>query len=317
MTGTGVTGASTSPVFVIGFQRSGTTLLRLMLNNHPDLAIPLDTTGLWSRTEAQLSSYGDLTQPEAREGLVASLLQEERIRLWEIPLTASDVLNRWTNGEFSGLIAAFYQSYAAYWGKRYWGDKDPGNMLRIGQISRWFPQARFLHIIRDGRDACLSQLRQDFGYDDVLPCASAWREQIWWVREVGVVMGPQRYFELRYEDLVNAPEPHLRAICQFLGLDYSEQMLQYHQKVEQSVPDSKRHLWPMLGEQPRADNTEQWKKKMTAGQRVCFEKRAGPLLRVLGYPTLPGQPAGGYFEELRSLARRARLGMTSRFKKRK
>jgi hypothetical protein len=316
MTGSGGPGGATPPVFIIGFQRSGTTLLRLMLDNHPDLAIPLDTTGLWSRTETRLGSYGDLSQPAARERLVTDLLQEERIRLWEVPLSAEEVLTRWTTSDFSGLIAAFYQSYAAHRGKRAWGDKDPGNMLRMAQISRWFPRSLFLHIIRDGRDACLSQLRQDFGYDDVLPCASAWREQIWWVREIGAVLGPSRYFELRYEDLVNAPETHLRAICRFLGLDYSDQMLQYHQNVEQSVPDSKRHLWPMLTDQPRADNTEQWKKKMTAGQRICFEKRAGSVLHALGYPTLPGPPAGGYFEELRSLARRARLGLTSRLKKR-
>jgi hypothetical protein len=316
MTGTGGSGASTPPVFIIGFQRSGTTLLRLMLDNHPDIAIPLDTTGLWSRTETRLTSYGDLSQATARERLVSDLLQEERIRLWEVPLSTGEVLQRWTTTDFGGLIAAFYESYAAHRGKRAWGDKDPGNMLRMAQISRWFPDSRFVHIIRDGRDACLSQLRQDFGYDDVLPCASAWREQIWWVREIGAVLGPRRYCELRYEDLVKAPETHLRAICLFLGLDYSDQMLKYHENVEQSVPDSKRHLWPMLNDQPRADNTEQWKKKMTEGQRICFEKRAGSVLQALGYPTLPGRPAGGYLEELRSLARRARLGITSRLKNR-
>jgi hypothetical protein len=304
------------PFFVVGFQRSGTTLLRLMLDNHPEIAIPLDTTGLWSRVEGRLDQYGDLSVPASRVRLVDDLLAEERIRLWEVPFSSEEILRRWKDASFSGLIDAFHQSYAAARGKSVWGDKDPGNMLRISQLDRWFPGCRFVHIIRDGRDACLSQLTQDFGFDDILPCAAAWREQVWWVREVGAVLGPSRYFELRYEDLLAQPETILRKLCRFLGLEFSAQMLDYHRKVDQSVPDSKRHLWPLLNQPPRTDNTEQWKRKMSAGQRICFEKRAGPVLRQLGYETLPGRAAGGYLEEIKSLVRRARAGLASRIGKR-
>lgn len=304
------------PFFVVGFQRSGTTLLRLMLDNHPDIAIPLDTTGLWSRVEARLDQYGDLAVPSSRARLVNDILAEERIRLWEVPLSSEQILGRWKDASFSGLIDAFHQSYALARGKTVWGDKDPGNMLRISQLDRWFPGCRFVHIIRDGRDACLSQLTQDFGFDDVLPCATAWREQVWWVREIGTVLGPSRYFELRYEDLLAQPETLLREICRFLGLEFSAQMLDYHRKVDQSVPDSKRHLWPLLNQPPRVDNTEQWKRKMSAGQRICFEKRAGPVLRELGYETLPGRASGGYLEEIKSLVRRARAGLASRITRR-
>jgi Sulfotransferase family len=303
------------PFFIVGFQRSGTTLLRLMLDNHPDIAVPLDTTGLWSRVEGKLDRYGDLASAAAREKLIAELLKEERIRLWEVPLTVEQIAKRWTSRRYGGLVAAFYESYAEAKGKKVWGDKDPGNMLRLSQLNRWFPEGRFIHIIRDGRDACLSQLNQDFGFDDVLPCAAAWREQVWWVREAGALLGPDRYFELRYEDLVSRPEALLREISDFLGVAYSPQMLEYHRKVDQSVPESKRHLWPLLHQPPRADNTEQWKNKLSSGQRICFEKRAGPLLRTLGYETLPGAASGGYFEELRSLARRARLGIAGRLKR--
>ena len=288
-----------------------------MLDNHPEIAIPLDTTGLWDRTERRLNAYGDLADVSNRKRLIKDLIEEERIRLWETPFTVDEVEARWQGAGYNGLIDAFYRSYAERRGKHYWGDKDPGNMVRMSQLDRWFPGSRFIHIIRDGRDACLSQLNQDFGFDDVLPCAAAWREQVWWVREIGKVLGPSRYFELRYEDLTARPEAMLREICRFLGIAYAPQMLEYHQKVEHSVPDSKRHLWPLLSEPPRADNTAQWKRKMRPGQRVCFEKRAGPLLRELEYETLPGNTSGGYWEELRSLARRARSGIAGRFRKKR
>ena len=302
----------TAPFFVVGFQRSGTTLLRVMLDNHPGVAVPLDTTGLWLRMEAQLGRYGDLDAPDGAARLIRDLLTEERIRLWEVPLTVDEVLaaRRWPG--YPGIVDACYLAYARHKGKQIWGDKDPGNMLRIPTLLRWFPDGRVLHIIRDGRDACLSQLKQDFGFDDCLPCAEAWREQVWWVRSMGEVLGPTRYFELRYEDLTGDPERWLRQICDFLGLAYSSAMLDYHQRVEHSVPESKRHLWPLLAEPPKPDNNFRWKAEMSGSLRIAFEKRAGQVLRDLRYETLPSPAKGGYGAELTSVARQVWHGFRRR-----
>jgi hypothetical protein len=306
-----------TPFFLVGFQRSGTTLLRLMLDNHPDIAIPLDTVGLWARYEERLPSYGNLGSPADRERLVRDLLAEERIRLWEVPLTVEAVLARTGTGTFPDVIRAFHECYAAAKCKRLWGDKDPGNMLRIAQLDRWFPGCRILHIVRDGRDACLSQLEQSFGSDDLLDCACEWREQVWWVRQLGQLMGPARYFELRYEDLVAQPEARLREICRFLELPYAESMLRYHESVALSVPDSKRHIWPKLNQPPRADNTERWKQKLTPGMQVCFEKRAGAVLRAMDYETTPGGASGAYLTELVNLLRSVQRAFARRIGKRK
>ncbi|MEP6573679.1 MAG: sulfotransferase [Gemmatimonadota bacterium] len=300
------------PFFVVGFQRSGTTLLRLMLDNHPDIAIPLDTVGLWSRYEDRLSEYHNLASTADRARLVSDLLAEERIQLWETPLSAERILSRVGAGTFPDIIRAFHECYAETRGKTLWGDKDPGNMLRIPQLVRWFPECRMLHIIRDGRDACLSQLEQSFGSDDLLDCACEWREQVWWVRQLGAIMGPARYFELRYEDLVAQPESWLRRICGFLGVPYAASMLQYHESVSKSVPDSKRHIWPKLDQPPRADNTERWKRKLSPAMRACFEKRAWDVLRSCDYETFPARPDNTGLQEFRYLARRALKSMKRR-----
>jgi hypothetical protein len=112
-----------------------------------------------------------------------------------------------------GVIDACYRAYARAKGKTDWGDKAPGNMLRTPTLLRWFPDAQFLHIVRDGRDACLSQLKQDFGFDDCLMCGFSWREEVWWVRQLGEMMGPDRYWEVHYEDLIANAEMRLRDIC--------------------------------------------------------------------------------------------------------
>lgn len=294
---------SDAPFFIVGFQRSGTTLLRLMLDNHPELAIPLDTVGLWATYAGRLDEYGNLAESADRERLISDLLKEERIRLWEAELTPEIVREALEGEDFPAVMAAFHSAYAASRGKKRWGDKDPGNMHRIQELNRWFPDARFIHIIRDGRDACLSHLKQSFGYADILECAVGWQEEVQWVRRMGEILG-ERYHELRYEDLVNEPEPELRRICSFLNVAFDPEMLEYHERVSRSVPEEKRHIWPLLNKPPQKENLDRWRKEMSAGQRVAFEKRAGGMLRAMRYETYAGYPTRGTLEEVRSFARR-------------
>jgi hypothetical protein len=301
------------PFFIVGFQRSGTTLLRLMLDNHPDVAIPLDVTGLWSRYEERVGEF-DLNSPAGLEQLIAQILTEERIKLWEVPLSVDEVVSRIERPEYPGVIDGFYRAYAAAKGKKRWGDKDPGNIVRIHQLHRWFPAGRIVHIIRDGRGACLSHLGQDFGFDDVLECASAWREQGWWVRKMGEILGPSRYIEVRYEDLVRDPEAHLRRISEFLELAYSSTMLDYHEHVPNSIPDGKRHIWPLIGEPPNADNAEKWRTSLSPADDICFSKRAGDLLTELGYDTAERPWRGAYATELRHLLARGYRALRGRIK---
>lgn len=289
------------PFFIIGFQRSGTTLIRMMLDSHPDIAIPLDTVGLWARYSDKLHEYGDVNDLAVQERLVRDLMAEERIQLWHLKRCAEDVLGAIRLPGWPGVIDAFHRVYAESRGKAIWGDKDPGNMTRMDLLVSWFPDARFIHIIRDGRDACLSQLNQSFGFNDLFPCAAAWREEVSWVRRIGRIFGPQRYHEFLYEDLVRNPESTLRGVCTFLGLAFDASMMHYHERVSDAIPDSKRHIWPLIGEPPRASNAGVWRDRMSPSTRICFEKRAGALLRELGYETLPGQPSGAYAEELRQL----------------
>ncbi len=286
------------PFFVTGFQRSGTTLLRLMLDNHPDVAIPLDAPELWERYQGKVATYGDLGVEANARALVQDLLAEERIQLWKTPLDVDGVLRFRRLPGYPGIIDAFYRAYAFAHGKSRWGDKDPGNVLRIATLNRWFPDCQVVHIIRDGRAACLSHQTVDFGLGHLMDCANAWREQVTWVRRMGELLGPARYFELRYEDLVAEPQPLLRRLCDFLGLDFQPAMLEYHRNVEASIPAEKRHIWPKIGEPPRADNATRWKTQLSHGAQVCFEKRAGETLHELGYETTPPPWSGAYFTEL-------------------
>jgi len=308
-------GPTRHPFFILGFQRSGTTLLRMMLDSHPDVAIPLDTTGLWARYARRLDEFGPLTEEEPRRRLVESILTDNRIRLWEVQLDIDDVVGASDRPGFPGVVEGFHRAYAQAKGKSRWGDKDPGNMGRLDQVLGWFPDARIVHIVRDGRDACLSLVRQEFGGDDLLHCAEAWREQVWWVRRIGRIVGESQYFELRYEDLVEDPERTLRPLATFLGIDWSPDMLEYHHRVPEAVPDEKRHIWPLLDQPPQQSARFRWKREMNHGDRVCFEKRAGSVLEEAGYETLPGDASGAYLSELGFSVRRIRTAIGRRIRR--
>lgn len=302
------------PFFIVGFQRSGTTLLRMMLDSHPDIAIPLDTIGLWSRYQQRLPSYHNLATEDDARRMVTDLIGEERIQLWGVALDPDRVMALRPGPGYAAIIDAFGRAYAAAKGKRYWGDKDPGNMTRLDELNQWFPASQIIHIIRDGRDACLSHLEQSFGHNNVLACANAWREEVEWVRRIGRVLGSERYLELRYEDLLDEPEARLRGICQFLGVEFSPHMLEYHTRVDQGIPQEKRHIWKLIGEPPKKDNAARWKRAMRPSLRVCFEKRAGPALKELGYEVLPSA-GGAYLEELRNFSAVAWNALRSRLSK--
>ena len=212
-------GPTEPPFFIVGFQRSGTTLLRMMLDSHPQVAIPLDTTGLWARHEQRMDEFGSLSDVESRRRLIESILSDERIRLWETPLTVDDVIGASRLPGYPGVIEGFHRAYARAKGKSRWGNKDLVNMVHLDSVFRWFPEARIVRIIRDGRDACMSLIKQEFGGDDLLRGAESWREQVWWVRQIGRILGESRYFELSYEDLVKQPERALRPVATFLGID--------------------------------------------------------------------------------------------------
>jgi hypothetical protein len=303
------------PFFIVGFQRSGTTLLRVMLDAHPRVAIPLDTVGLWDRYERKLPDYELLQTETGRQRIIEDLLEEERITLWKAPFRREQIQQRWSDHSFPGLIDAIYREFAAQRGKERWGDKDPGNMVRIDQLNRWFPASLFIHIVRDGRDACLSQMQQDFGSNNLLDCACAWREEVQWVRRMGRLLGPERYIETRYEDLILDTEAELRRICRFLGLDYDPAMLAYYTHAGETVPDEKRHIWPLIDQPPVRDNSGKWRRQLSRGQRICFEKRAGEVLGELGYDILP-QASGGYFEEIRNFGASALKAVARRLRRR-
>jgi SAM-dependent methyltransferase len=323
---TGSARAPLPPIFMFGFERSGTTLLSMMVGAHPEIAVPLTVTGMWYRFAQKARAAGLETQ-EKLERLVDELLAEERIRLWDVVLTRDEVLHRLEPGSYAAVVERFHQLYARRKDKPYWGNLDIATLDEMDEARRWFPDARFLHIVRDGRDVALSHETMPYGASNTLEAAETWNQRLRTNFKMGAMLGPEQYKVIRYEDLISDSESTLRAMCQFFGVRYSEAMLDYPKMVDEKVPKERRWLWPALDKPPDRSKVSGWKARMGETKRVVFEGAAGPLLAELGYEVygrVPKKPLAYLYElwcflgrggRFKRIAARLRLNRPSRLER--
>ena len=278
------------PVFLFGMDRSGTTLMSMMVGAHPDIAVPLATTGMWYDFHRRLEHFNQLENVSDTHRLVDEIATHERIRLWRTPLDLDRIKSETRVGDFGSVVAAFHMEYARQHGKPRWGNIDIATLDNMHLVNKWFPTARFVHIIRDGRDVALSNQTMPYGNGNIAECAEAWVKRVGTNLRMGDILGPERYLAFRYESLIAEPGETLSRICRFLGLTFSADMLAYGDTVDDRVPQEKQWLWPELKSPPQLSKVRRWEKEMTENQRIVFEWRASDLLQELGYPTYPEIP---------------------------
>ncbi|MEA2442014.1 MAG: hypothetical protein QOH76_3438 [Thermoleophilaceae bacterium] len=278
--------------FVIGVPRSGTTLLRLQLDAHPELAIPAET-GFGALVE----ELGDRRPGPAEllDALVAwptwGDLGLERDELAE----AFAGVDHWSVG--NGL-RAYYRAYAARHGKPLWGDKTPTHTARVTSIARTLPEARFIHLVRDGRDVAASLRGLPFAPGDggIAAIAETWRDTLDRTRRLGAQV--PHYREVRYERLVAEPEAVLRELCEYLELEFDAAMLRAHERAPERLremrslaieddgsvrlADGARMEWHTR-EPPDPSRAGRWRGVLSEHDVALFERHAGGALLDAGY----------------------------------
>jgi len=283
--------------FVVGVGRSGTTLLRLMLDSHSELAIPPETHFL----PALIELFEDGHEPSAEE-LAAAVQGHAGWR--DFGLSEDELLAAFDRVEPSapGAIRAFYAAYAARHSKPRWGDKTPVYIESIARIGAALgDQARFVHLIRDGRDVAVSRgARARNRGRAATPArteAETWKRRIEGARDQAREV--EHYLELRYEELIAGPEAALCRVCDHAELTFDPAMLNYHERASErlaelsdlpgkggrSRPGSERiAAHALVSEPPRADRVERWRTELTEEEIADYEEVAGELLFELGYP---------------------------------
>ncbi|MPZ68748.1 MAG: hypothetical protein GEU71_04375 [Actinobacteria bacterium] len=282
-----------APFFIVGSARSGTTLLRMMLNAHPQAAIPPE-----SRFIVELYPGTDQIDVEHYLEVLGS---HRQFCSWQLPidLVAAELPESGTI-PYAAAAVAPYRAFAKSHGKQRWGDKTPRYVLDIPLLARLWPEARFIHLVRDGRNVALSYADVPFGPKTVSKAARLWAKRVRAGVEAGAALG-DRYIEIRYEDFVTDPEAQARLLCSFLGLEYDAQMLEYTTRSRGQVLPRASKYNPHVTEEPIA-HTRSWETDMPDGQVGVFEAIAGDLLALFDYPVRHPKP---------SLATRTAAGLGS------
>ncbi len=249
-----------------------------MLDRHSELAVPDESyfvPQLADRHRGRLDV----------DAFVDDLRRLPTLVEWDVP--PEEVRARLRPGATLGEgIAAVYEVYAERRGKQRWGDKTPMYMEHLPLLERLFPRASFVHLIRDGRDAALSFLSMPRGIvtetwahpRDAAGFACQWQREVRAARSLGRRVGPARYLEVRYEQLVAEPERELRRICAFAGLEFEPRMLEYAGTVDLSAKPHQQSL-----ARPPTAGLRSWGEQMGAADVAAFEGVAGDLLAELGY----------------------------------
>jgi hypothetical protein len=258
-----------------------------MLDRHPELAVPdesyfIPTLAARHRGRIDASRFCD------------DVARISTLRDWGV--RPRDVAGRLRAGATAADgIGAIFAAYAAARGKARWGDKTPMYMSRLGLLERLFPGARYVHVVRDGRDAARSFLEMPAGLvteswahpHDVAGFACQWRTEVRAARALGRRVGPGRYHELRYEELAADPEATLRAVSGFARLDFDPVMLAYPGTLDLAAKPHQARL-----AQPPTAGVRDWRTEMAPSDIEAFEAVAGDTLEACGYEAADAAPPG-------------------------
>jgi len=256
-----MTTTSHRPIFIVGCQRSGTTLLRLMLDAHPNISCGPETRFL--QDFAKLTSDG-----------------WDRLSLYGFPKSY------WLD-KAAEFFDSFQTEYAKGRGKTRWADKTPRYALSLAYINDLFPNCQIVHVIRDGRDVVASH-RDRWGYRSAVKAVEKWPRYVRAARRVGERLPEDRYVEVRYEDLVLDTQPTLRGLLEFLGEPWDDAVLEYDKAPHdvagryQQFADGRRSASGSGGAVYRT-RVGAHRREIDPLLRFLIWLRSGSTLRALGY----------------------------------
>jgi len=276
------------PVFIVGPPRSGTTLLRLMLNAHSEIAIP-DETGIFPWIYQWVNIPRIFRgQPSRNQQLVAALGQEVTEAFDSLPWLDRPRKSR-------NVVEWLFSSYAKQRQKKYWGEKTPAHVMYIKQIKRMFPTCSIIYVSRDPRAIIASYLRYSLSRErkiaDFWMCDTIEAAVAQYAKYTDPAVENESLINIvKYETLVNEPRQTLEGLCASLGLSFERSMLEYNCSAEKSLVESisKRsgHLpdWKQGAEESlNKDFSVRWKSELSHADLLYINSNLENYIRFFGY----------------------------------
>lgn len=269
-----MTGRSASPIFVVGAPRSGTTLLRLILDRHTEIGL-CDETFFFYYVVRRRRAFGDLSSSRNRRRLIDAYLSTRRMREMGLDLRALGDRLENEGTSYAAFFSTLLSFYAEAHGKDRWGEKTPLHAAELPTLAKWYPGCRIVHIVRDPRGVVGSLQRMPWGARSVLRNARVWK--LLTAPPNADRAGTERLI-IRYEDLVTDPQGTVRSVCDYLSISFEPQML-----APQPRRPAKRPWLQRSHEAITDSSVEAWRGELSDEQVQLIEWLCAPEMRIHGY----------------------------------
>jgi len=274
-----------SPIFMIGTQRSGSNLLRLMMNQLNEIASP-HPPHILERMTPLMHKYGDLDTGDNFELLVndvCRLVETNPVEWMDMELNRDDIYSRCRNKSLMAVYGAIYDIYADLRGADTWCCKSLANINYIKDIESYYQDTKYIYLYRDGRDVALSFQKAVVGEKHIYNIAQDWTNAQETAINMSKSINPDRFFAISYEQLTSDAENSAKALCKFLNVNFNQSMFDFHKTDEARNAAGSSKLWKNVTQPVMSNNTNKFLDSMTTDDLEIFESVAGHVLDELNF----------------------------------
>ncbi len=264
----------TSPVFIIGYGSSGTTIFSQLVRRYLKISFGTESQFI-HRYFNRLHTYGDLREDGNLRRLIADIGSERCFSRWAkfgFAVDENRIFDNVKARTYRGVLESFFGALASHQSMTRWGDKTPEDVYHLDVVRQLFPDAKYVHLVRDGRDVALSVFGRYFGPKNAFCAARVWKDAICRIQQFAKTVDRDQILEVRYEDLLSDPATVFARLIQFLKIADDDNRLRT--SIESTIKGDLKE-----------SNSYKWKTGLTAKQRQIFERVAGHELRQYGYET--------------------------------
>lgn len=272
------------PIFIIGTERSGTNLLRLILNSHQDIAIPHPPHIMKNFFKLE-PLYGDLNKDANFKNLISDVVRSVELHPypWEIKIDKEKIFGSAKERNLINVFFAVYDQYRESANKKTWGCKSTFMIYHVALVRKYYPGAKFLYMVRDGRDVAVSAKKTIFNRYCVYYTAQLWKKEqqigMYWLDK----LAKTDIFTVRYEDLLTDPQGMVKSICAFLGVEYQDSLLNFFETQEAKKSGQLNAAWKNTSRPIMKDNLGKFKAELSNREIDLFEAIAGRELDHFSY----------------------------------
>ena len=271
---------------MIGTQRSGSNLLRVIMDQSPDIASPHPAHILVNFIPL-LHLYGPLTIQENYIQLVSDAIDYVNANPvpWEgVVFDKQQIIARSTINSLFEINRLIYEQATLSKDAALWCCKSMNNVYFSNQLEEHGSIQKYIYLYRDGRDVAASFKKAIVGEKHIYFLAKQWKQDQEECLKLKKTVPADRFFSLNYETLISDPENTIKQLCEFLNIEFSANMLQYYTSDTSKITAASGEMWKNLEKPIMNNNTGKFVKSFEGDDLEIFELVAGDILTELGYP---------------------------------